>query len=127
MLAGREDAGFLETMWPMVDRYLDAWFDPAHDRDQDGAPEWDRIDSLGPETPPIFAREDPWGGWIQPAEVESPSLAALLLGECYAAARMASRCGAESRAQHWRRRAEDGARRAPTDGRRTADIGTWIA
>ncbi len=106
-LGGREDTGFLEALWPMVDRYLDAWFDPSHDRDQDGAPEWDRIDSLGPEAAPMFARENPWDGWIQPAEVESPSLAALLLGECYAATRMASRCGAADRAQHWRRRAED--------------------
>ena len=124
-MAGREEAGFLEAMWPMVDRYLDAWFDSSHDRDQDGAPEWDRIDSLGPETPPIFAREDPWGGWIGPDEIESPWLAALLLGECYAATRLASRCGLESRAQHWRRRAEDvrGALRGmdSADGYRTVD------
>jgi hypothetical protein len=110
-LAGREDALFLESLWPLVDRYLDAWFDPAHDRDQDGAPEWDRIDSLGPEISPMVAREEPWGGWIQPDELENPSLAALLLGECHAAVRMAERCGAVDRAQHWRRRAED-ARRA---------------
>jgi hypothetical protein len=107
VMGGREDAGFLETMWPMVDRYLDAWFSPAHDRDQDGAPEWDRADSLGPESPPMFAREDPWGGWIQPAEVETPALAAILLGECHAATRMAQRMGAPDRARHWRRRAED--------------------
>ncbi len=110
-LGGREDPDFLEALWPMVDRYLEEWFDPAHDRDQDGAPEWDRIDSLGPEAAPMFARQDPWGGWIQPAEAESPSLAALLLGECHAAVRMAERCGALDRAQHWRRRADD-ARRA---------------
>jgi hypothetical protein len=109
-MGGREDAGFLEALWPLVDRYLDQWFDPAHDRDQDGAPEWDRIDSLGPEVEPMFARIDPWGGWILPAEAESPSLAALLLGECHAAVRMAERCGAPDRAQHWRRRADDARR-----------------
>jgi hypothetical protein len=124
-LGGREDAGFLEALWPMVDRYLDAWFDPAHDRDQDGAPEWDRIDSLGPEVAPMFAREDPWGGWVQPSEAESPSLAALLLGECHAAMRMAERCGAADRAQHWRRRAEAARqsleRMRADDGYRTVD------
>jgi len=103
-LAGREDQGFLEELWPLVDRCLEAWFSPAHDRDQDGAPEWERADSLGPDIPPMLAREDPWGGWVRPEEVESPSLAALLHGECQAAARMAERVGSGGRAQYWRKR-----------------------
>jgi hypothetical protein len=46
------------------------------------------------------------GGWIRPEEVECPSLAALLHGECQAAARIARQTGREERAEHWRRKAE---------------------
>jgi hypothetical protein len=106
-LAGSEDADFLREVWPLVDRCLEAWFDPARDRDGDGAPEWDRADALGPLIPPMWAREDPWGGWVHPEEVGSPSLAALLLGECPAAARMAERVGENERAQHWKKRSQE--------------------
>ncbi len=124
-LAGREDIRFLEELWPLVDRTLEAWFSPAHDRDQDGAPEWDRADSFGPGIPPMYAREDPWGGWIRPEEVESPSLAALLHGECLAAARMAQQLGGSERAEYWRKKGET-VRRAlermeTRDGYRTID------
>jgi hypothetical protein len=104
-LAGREDPHFLEELWPLIDRCLEAWFGPDHDRDGDGAPEWDRADSFGPEPAPMFAREDPGGGWIRPEEVESPSLAALLAGECEAAARLAEKAGRPERGRHWKKRA----------------------
>ncbi|MFN2298140.1 MAG: hypothetical protein ACK2UB_04775 [Anaerolineales bacterium] len=124
-LAGREDIPFLEEIWPLIDRTLEAWFSPEHDRDRDGAPEWERADSFGPGIPPMFAREDPWGGWIRPEEAERPSLAALLHGECFAAARMARRIGRDERAEYWLKQG-DAVRRSlermeGRDGYRTVD------
>jgi hypothetical protein len=110
-LAGREDLHFLEELWPLIDRCLEAWFSPLHDRDQDGAPEWDRADFFGTEIAPMFAREEPGGGWVRPEEVECPSLAALLQGECEAAARLAEKIGLPERAQNWKKRGGE-ARRA---------------
>jgi hypothetical protein len=106
LLSGNEDADFLGEMWPLIDRYLEAWFDPAHDRDQDGVPEWERMDSLGPQTPPLWDREGAHGGGVPPSEVESPSLAALLLGECHAAARTAEVLGQGEAARKWAQRAD---------------------
>lgn len=105
LLSGREDVDFLHEMRPYVERCLASWFDPAHDRDQDGLPEWERIDSLGPEMPPLWDRDSAAGGGVPPAEVEMPSLAALLLGECHAAARMAELAGDGEAAREWIRRA----------------------
>ncbi len=103
-LGGREDDAFLASLRPLVERTLEAWFGPDHDRDRDGAPEWDRPDSFGPNIPAMWAREEPWGGWIPPGETESPSLAALLLGECFSAARTDERAGDSERASAWRKR-----------------------
>jgi hypothetical protein len=124
-LGGRAGGPFLESLRPMVERNLDAWFSPDHDRDEDGAPEWDRPDAFGPQIPPMWAREDPWGGWIRPEETESPSLLALALGECLAAARMAESAGDGGKAKQWRERGAQ-ARRAlermeVPDGYRTID------
>jgi hypothetical protein len=106
-LGGREDVRFLDELWPLAGRCLEAWFGPEHDRDRDGAPEWERPDSFGPDVPPLLAREDPWGGWVRPEEVESPALIALLIGECHAAARMAERAGSAERVQYWKQRSEE--------------------
>ncbi|MBN1440622.1 MAG: hypothetical protein JW929_14535 [Anaerolineales bacterium] len=123
--AGREDPQFVAELWPLIERTLEAWFDPAHDRDQDGAPEWDRADSLGPETAPMFARREPHGGWILPEEVESPSLAALLAGECSAAARLSRLVDVPERAQYWNKRGGEARRAlekmAAADAYRTLD------
>jgi len=124
-LGGREGDHFLASLRPLVERCLDAWFGPDHDRDRDGAPEWDRPDSFGPQITAMWAREDPWGGWIRPEETESPSLAALLLGECLAAARIAERAGDGERTKLWKERGGE-ARRAlermeAPDGYRTLD------
>ncbi len=124
-LGGREGDAFLASLWPLIDRTLEAWFGPDHDRDRDGAPEWDRPDSFGPQIPAMWAREDPWGGWIPPEETESPSLAALLLGECLAAARIAERAGDAGRAKNWRERGGEARhaleRMEAPDGYRTVD------
>jgi hypothetical protein len=106
-LGGREDPAFLEDIRPLAECCLAAWFEEDHDRDRDGLPEWDRPDAFGPQIPPLWSRENPWGGCVRPEETESPSLAALLLGECQAAARMADRAGAADRAEKWRKRFAD--------------------
>jgi hypothetical protein len=124
-LGGRGEDPFLASLRPLVERCLEAWFGPDHDRDRDGAPEWDRPDSFGPQITAMWAREDPWGGWIRPEETESPSLAALLLGECLSAARLADGAGEGERAKAWRERGGE-VRRAlermeTADGYRTLD------
>jgi hypothetical protein len=103
-LAGRMDPELVRSMLPALERAVEAWYAPSHDPDQDGAPEWERIDSLEPEALAIWSGED----GVAPQEADTPALMALLFGECTALARFAERCGEEGRAQAWKQRADSG-------------------
>ncbi len=77
-----EDRPFLEACFDRLLEFLDAWFTPAHDRDQDGFPEWDHTVQAGFDDWPTFA---PWGDWGQGLELtkaETPDLGAYLYREC---------------------------------------------
>ena len=80
----------LEKVFPHLRAYLEAWFSPAHDRDQDGYPEWDHIVQTGLEENPLFARGVPWGQGVDPVLIESPALAAFLFNDCQRLAEIAS-------------------------------------
>ena len=76
-----EDTGFLRACLPALLESLEAWFAPAHDRDQDGLPEWDHVLHAGFEDWPSFA---PWRAWGQGFDLtlaETPDLAAYLYRE----------------------------------------------
>jgi hypothetical protein len=86
-----EDDDFLAEVYPGLRRFLDVWFTPRHDRDQDGVPEWSSTIQSAFDDCPSFVRWQPWapGGDITLAEC--PDLAAYLYRECRTLARIASR------------------------------------
>jgi Mannosylglycerate hydrolase MGH1-like glycoside hydrolase domain len=77
-----EDLGFLRDVFPHLLQFLAAWFDPQHDRDGDGAPEWDHPMQAGTEDTPLFSRWQPWSQGVDISTAESPGLNALLYMEC---------------------------------------------
>jgi Mannosylglycerate hydrolase MGH1-like glycoside hydrolase domain len=79
-----QDISFLEDAFPALLNYFHTWFDPQHDRDGDGIPEWDHVLQTGFEDHPLFAHWDNWSRGIDITTVESPSLCAFLYRECLA-------------------------------------------
>lgn len=79
-----EDIGFIRSTRPKWVEGLRAWFEPVHDRDEDGFPEWDNTLHAMNEDSPTFAR---WHAWAQGLNIdlaETPDLGSYLLGECQA-------------------------------------------
>jgi hypothetical protein len=76
------DNSFLDEAFPALLNYFLAWFDPHHDRDGDGVPEWDHVLQTGFEDHPLFAHWDKWSLGIDITTMESPSLCAFLYREC---------------------------------------------
>jgi hypothetical protein len=76
-----QDDVFLTEAFPKLIKFFWSWFSSAHDRNRDGAPEWDHILQTGFEDNPIF---DVWNAWSQGLDislVHSPSLEAMLYRE----------------------------------------------
>jgi hypothetical protein len=86
-----ESRAFLEEVFDPLRRFVQAWFDPQHDRDQDGIPEWDYISQLGFEEHPVFASLHPASQGAEISAAESPALCAMLYRECQALLHMAAR------------------------------------
>ncbi len=88
-----ENEAFLADVFPHLLAFFQAWFAPAHDRDQDGFPEWDHPLQTGFEDNPAFSA---WHTWAQGADIaalESPALAASLYRECRSLIQMAEKLG----------------------------------
>ncbi len=79
-----EDREFLEQVFPGLDQFVRAWFHPAHDRDEDGIPEWDHPMQSGLEEHPIFSHWHDWSQGVDIEVAESPALCAFLHQECQA-------------------------------------------
>ncbi|KPL83777.1 hypothetical protein SE15_00500 [Thermanaerothrix daxensis] len=78
-----------EEIFPHLLAFFQTWFTPAHDRDQDGFPEWDHAYQSGLEAAPIFYRPGAAGYGAGTPWVESPALAAWLYQEGRSLLRMA--------------------------------------
>jgi hypothetical protein len=63
-------------------KYLESWFSPDHDRDQDGFPEWDHPEQTGVPTSPAFQQSFSHQQGYSIHNFESPALAAMLYREC---------------------------------------------
>lgn len=88
-----EDQAFLAEVYPGLRRFLDVWFRPKHDYDEDGVPEWSHTLQSAFDDNPSFVR---WRAWAQGADItlaESPDLAAYLYRECQTLNRMADLLG----------------------------------
>jgi hypothetical protein len=80
---------WFREVFPGLLRFFETWFQPAHDRDGDGFPEWDHPLQSGLEDSPIFDRWSPNAQGILISRLESPALAAMLLRECRSLIEMA--------------------------------------
>lgn len=77
-----EQPGWYNEVFPGLLRFFDAWFDPQHDKDGDGFPEWEHPLQTGIEDSPIFDHWSPNAQGIHAERLECPALAAMLLQEC---------------------------------------------
>jgi hypothetical protein len=85
-----EQPAWYAEVFPGLLRFFNAWFDPLHDRDGDGFPEWEHPVQSGLEESPIADRWSPKAQGIDISYLESPALAAMLLNECDSLIEMAS-------------------------------------
>jgi hypothetical protein len=84
-----QDTKFLVDVYPSLLRYLMAWYEPAHDRDRDGFPEWDHPIQTGMEENPTFDLWHSWGKGYDITTFENPGLAAMLYKELMVLGQMA--------------------------------------
>lgn len=73
-----EGKAFITALYPDLKSLTLAWFKPEHDRDQDGIPEWSRIEQLGLTSLPNFDLLDEEGFPTQVNMTEQVNLIALL-------------------------------------------------
>ena len=70
--------GFRSRMFPRLMAYVQRWFAPEHDADQDGWPEWEHALQMGWHGAADTPRGVPWSPWVDLRVLESPGLLALL-------------------------------------------------
>ena len=88
-----QDQEFLSEAFPKLVKFFWSWFSGAHDRNRDGAPEWDHILQTGLEDNPLFDVWNPWSQGLDVSFVHSPSLEAMLYREAQSLARMGRKLG----------------------------------
>lgn len=76
------DAHFLESVFKPLNDFLESWFAPSDDRDEDGFPEWENTTHTAFDDNPTFVRWHRWGQGLDITLAESPDLAAYLYREC---------------------------------------------
>lgn len=102
-----EDAEFLRACLPGLLESLEAWFAPAHDRDQDGLPEWDHVLHAGFDDWPSFTPWREWGQGFDLTSAETPDLATYLYAEIRSVQRAARAVGRPELAAPLEPRAQD--------------------
>jgi hypothetical protein len=84
-----EDHAFLESVFGLLQVFIDVWFESNHDRDGDGHPEWVNTAQSGFDDIPSFVRWRQWGQGLDISLAETPDLASYLFRECQALKAMA--------------------------------------
>jgi hypothetical protein len=82
---------WVADFYPALLRFVQAWFNPEHDRDGDGFPEWDHPLQTGLEDAPMYDRYQPGSQGASISTIESPALAAFLYRECASLLKIARR------------------------------------
>lgn len=88
-----QDNEFLAEVFPKLVRFFWSWFSGIHDRNRDGAPEWDHILQTGLEDNPLFDVWNPWSQGLDISFVHSPSLESMLYREAQTLAKIAKKLG----------------------------------
>jgi hypothetical protein len=84
-----QDWALAREAFPRLLEFYRDWFTPAHDRDQDGFPEWDTALHALLEDGPSFARWQPWSQGLDIQAAETVDLACYLIRETEALLAMA--------------------------------------
>jgi hypothetical protein len=87
------DNAFLEEIFDGLFHFILSWFDPKHDQDGDGIPEWEHPKQFCFEYHPVFDRWQAWSQGADIAKAESPALNAFLYREIQALSRIAEAIG----------------------------------
>jgi len=90
-----EDANYLRSVLPGLQRFAAGWFSNDHDRDGDGFPEWDHAFQTGFEENPTV---DCWrinGQGVDITTYEDPALCALLRREFHSLVQISRAAGLE--------------------------------
>ena len=90
-----EDADWLRQIFTPLRRFVETWFDPRHDRDQDGWPEWDHATHSGFDDWPAFALWHRWSQGLDISMVETVDLASYLVREIQSLLHIARLIGRE--------------------------------
>jgi hypothetical protein len=88
-----QDETFLVDLFPKLVKFFWSWFSSLHDRNRDGAPEWEHILQTGFEDNPIFDVWHPWSQGLDISLVHSPSLEAMLYREAISIEKIAAKLG----------------------------------
>jgi hypothetical protein len=88
-----QDKAFLEEIFDGLFHFILSWFDPQHDQDGDGIPEWQDSRQFCFEYHPVFDRWQAWSQGADIAKAESPALNAFLYHEIQALIHMAGVVG----------------------------------
>ncbi|MBI3162064.1 MAG: hypothetical protein HYZ23_06125, partial [Chloroflexi bacterium] len=88
-----QDQDFLAEAYPRLIKFFWAWFSSLHDRNRDGAPEWDHILQTGFDDNPVFDVWHPWSQGLDISLVHSPSLESMLYREAQSMIRIAKQLG----------------------------------
>ncbi|NWF63139.1 MAG: hypothetical protein HXY38_02430 [Chloroflexi bacterium] len=88
-----QDNDFLTEAFPKLVKFFWSWFSGAHDRNRDGAPEWDHILQTGLEDNPLFDVWNPWSQGMDVSFVHSPALESMLYREAQTLMKMAKKLG----------------------------------
>ncbi len=88
-----EDHTFLAEVYPGLRRFLDIWFAPKYDRDEDGVPEWSNTIQSAFDDCPSFVQWQTWGQGGDITLAEAPDLASYLYRESIILTRLATRLG----------------------------------
>jgi len=89
----RPDPAWVESIFPGLLRFFNSWFSPEHDQDGDGFPEWENRIQIGLDDHPLFDRWMPANQGIDPTDVETPVLAAMLCREAQSLLKLAAVIG----------------------------------
>ncbi|MCX6069623.1 MAG: trehalase family glycosidase [Chloroflexi bacterium] len=90
-----QDWSLARESLPRLLAFYRSWFSPAHDRDQDGHPEWDHAAQALSEDSPTFGGWQPWSQGLDIRAAETVDLACALYRETVALLAMAAALGRE--------------------------------
>lgn len=88
-----ESRALLREAFDPLRQFFASWFRQRHDRDGDGAPEWEHPLQTGNPSSPSFVPWAKWGQGLDLKTVEHPDLIAYLLRECQSLVIMAKELG----------------------------------